>query len=303
MICLSDVRVFFAIIQSGGLTAAGHQLNLPKSSVTRQLRRLETELGCRLIDRTTRRLSLTENGRTFLPYARRLLEDSDEAVNILGAGGNEATGLLSISAPYTFGRCFIAPELVRLRERLPKVRILLDLTSRRVDLAAEEIDIAFRLGSVVDTENLARKIGEIRFGLVAAPSYLAKAPALTAPHNLKAHDFVGLGYHTSNHRVDLHCGNETVAIDYVPVVYSNNPEVLRLACRDGAGVAALPLYVVQDDLEQETLVHVLPEWAPLPKPVHLIYLARAAQLARVRSFLDFFFETAASSRWDRIRPI
>lgn len=303
MIILSDVRVFFTIIQSGGLTAAAHRLKLPKSSVARQLLRLETELGCRLINRTTRRVSLTEDGQTFLPYARRLLEDSDEATNMLRASGGDAKGLLTISASYTFGRWFVAPELARFREKFPKVHVFLDLTTRRVDLAAEEVDVAVRIGHVGDTEGIARKIGEVRYILVATPAYLTKAPPLDTPHALEMHDFAELRFITRQNRIDLHRGNETIASGYVPVVRSNDPDVLHLACREGAGIAALPLFVVQDDLEQGRLVRVLPEWAPTTPPVHVIHLPRGSQVARVRAFLDFLFETAASSaRWACLRP-
>ncbi len=302
MIILSDVRVFFAIVQCGGVTAAAHRLNLPKSTVARQLLRLETKLGCRLIDRTTRRLSLSADGQTFLPYARRLLEDSDEAANMLRAGGSDAKGLLSISATYTFGQAFVAPEIARFRERFPKVRVRLNLSTRRVDLAEEEVDLAVRVGLLRDEDYLARKIAEVPYGLVAAPGYLAKAPPLKSPRDLETHDFLELRFLASRNRIDLHHGNETATIDHVPAVQSNDPEVLRLACKDGAGVAALPLFSVQDDLEQGRLVRVLPDWAPPAPPVHVVHLARGTQLARVRAFIDFLFETAASSpRWECLR--
>ncbi len=303
MIVLSDVQVFLEIVQSGGLTAAGHRLKLPKSTVARQLRRLETELGCRLIERTTRRLTLTEQGRTFLPYAKRLLEDSDEAVTVLHAGSKDAKGLLSISAPYTFGRSFVAPEIARFRERFPKVRVLLDLTSRRVDLAAEEVDIAVRIGPLEVIDGLARKIGEIRFVLVASPGYLENTPALKAPRDLDAHEFIEVRPPSSPvSRIRLVRDDETVSIGFSPAIRSNDPDCLRIACLGGAGIAALPLFLIQDDLDRGTLERVLPDWAPAPAPVHLLHLARGPQPARIRAFLDFFLEAVASSpRWNCIR--
>lgn len=295
MITLSDVRVFLEIAQAGGLTAAGRRLKLPKSSVTRQLMRLETELGCRLIDRTTRTLCLTEGGRTFLPYARRLLEDSEEAASILQAGGGEAKGAISISAPYAFARSFLAPHLGRFRMLHPSVRVILSLTSRRVDLASEEIDVAFRIGPLRNTEGSVQHIGEIRFGLFATADYLARAAPVYTPRDLDAHDFLELSSPSVENRIDLHRGSEKVSVGYVPSVCANDPECLRLACIDGAGIAALPHYLVRDDLEHSRLVRVLPEWSPLPAPINLVYLARSAQKARVRVFLDFISETAASS--------
>lgn len=302
MITLSDVRVFYEIVQAQGFTGAARKLNLPKSSVARQLSRLEGELGCRLFNRTTRKVTLSDDGRTFLPYARRLLEDEEEAVEILRAGGEEAKGLLSISASYTFGRHFLAPELDRFRRRYPNVRLMLDLTSRRVDLTADEIDVAVRIGPPGDTECDTMKIGSIGFGLAASPTYLEARPKLGEPRDVEACNFLELRPPAGGNRIDLYRENETATVGCAPVIRSNDPDCLRQACVDGAGICALPLFLIEADLKRGALVLVLPDWVPKPAPVHLLAQRRNSQPARVRVFLEFIRETAAqNARWASLR--
>ena len=132
------------------MAAAARKLGAPKSSMTRQLARLEERLGCRLIARTTRSVSLTDEGRTFLPYARRLVDDSREAVSVVQSRRGRASGLLKVSSPGAFGRRFLAPHLAAFRKRNPEVRVALELTARKVELTPEGAEIAIRLGPLVD---------------------------------------------------------------------------------------------------------------------------------------------------------
>jgi len=297
MILLADVRVFLEIATRGSFTAAAQSLGAPKSSLARHLARLEEQLGRQLVARTTRHVELTEHGRTFLPHARRLLDDESEALNVLRAGADGASGLLTVSAPATFGRRFLAPHLPDFRRAHRNVRVCLRLTATKVDIGVGQTDVAFRLGALVEANVAARRMGEIEYALVAAPGYLAGRKPLWEPFDLAAVDFLELRPPAMDHRVTLHSAGEERSLRYVPSLEMDDPEGLKAAALADGGVAALPLFLVEDELKSGTLVRVLDRWAPAPAPIHLIYASKTTLPLRVRAFLDF-----TQSLWGQAFP-
>ena len=284
---LADIRIFVAIVDAGGFTAAAKSLSAPKSSVARQLARLEESLGRALIARSTRSVGLTEEGRTFLPYARRLLDDETEARNILRAGPGGASGLVTVSAPATFGRMFLAPRLPEFRRRHPHVQVFLRLTAQKTPIGVGEADIAFRLGALVEPGLASRPLGRLEYALVAAPGYLKRRKTLRDPIALAGLDFIELRPPADDHRLTLKQGDAEETLRYVPGIRMDDPEGVKAAALAGGGVAALPLFLVEDEVRRGALVRVLPGWAPPPAPIHVVYAARQAPPLRVRAFLAF----------------
>lgn len=287
---LADVRVFLEIAGTGSFTGAAAALRLPKSSVARQLARLEEALGRTLLARTTRRVALTEDGRAFLPYARRLIDDSIEAMHVLRGDGEGASGLLSVSAPGTFGRQFLAPLLPGFRRRYPAVRVALRLSGARARLGVGEADVALRLGAVLEPDLGVRRLGQIEFWLVAAPSYLRGRPEPREPLDLSGHELIELPTPAADNRLELVRDGEHRSVRCVPAIGIDDPEAIRAVVLAGGGIATLPAFLAWADVAAGALRRVLPDWAPPPAPISLLHTARMAPPLRVRAFVDFMAE-------------
>ena len=296
---LADVRVFVAIVNAGGLTPAARVLRLPKSSVARQLSRLERMLGARLIERTTRSCELTEAGRTYLPHARRLLDDAAEAERSVRGDAAQLQGIVSISAPGAFGRTFLAPYLPEFRRQYPRLCVSLKLSAVRADVAGRESDVAVRIGPVVDPRLGVRRLGQVDFALVATPAYLRERPAPGEPAQLADHDIVELRPPAQERRLELHRGGRSRSVRYVLAVEVDDPDAARAICLAGGGVAALPRFLVEEDLRRGRLVRVLEEWAPMPAPVHVLVDPAVPVSAGVAAYVDFVFDTVGRSQpWE-----
>lgn len=291
MLSLADVQVFLEIVQTGHFAGAARKLGVAKSNVARQLGRLEAELGVGLLTRTTRSISLTDAGQVFLPYARRLVDDSREAAGVVQARKGRGSGLLKVSSPGAFGRWFLAPHVASFRRRHPDVRVALELTSKKVDLGPDGADIALRLGPLIDPGLSVRRLGAIEFCLVASPLYFRKRKTPKAPDDIRDHAFVALRPPVSERRIELRRGRETASVGLHPVVESNDPDVVQAVCRDEGGVAALPRFLVADDLRSGRLQLVLPGWAPHAAEIMVVFSAQTAPPLRVQAFVGHLFET------------
>jgi len=291
MIALSDVEVFLEIVAGGSLTAAARALHLPKSSVARQLARLEEELGARLIARTTRSIALTRDGHVFLPHARRLRDDGLEAAQALRGIRGKASGLLTVSAPTTFGKMFIAPHLMQFRKRYPELRLRLQFTARKVPIGVGEADIAIRLGPIVDPNLGVKRLGQIDFCLVASPRYLKTRSMPKHPADLAAHDMIELRPPAGDHSLELHRQRKSQTIRYLPKISIDEPETAKLICVAAAGIAPLPNFLVAGELKSGVLSRVLDDWTLASAPINLVYASEAMLNARIQAFMNFVAET------------
>jgi DNA-binding transcriptional LysR family regulator len=288
MLQLSDVRVFLAAADSASFTEAALKLRIPKSSVARQLQRLEHELGAQLFTRSTRAVALTDDGRAFLPHAHRLIGDSIEAAHSLRR--DAASGLLTITAPVTFARHFLAPHLGAFRKRFPDVRLALDLSPRKLDVGLGEADIAIRLGPAMGHGLGLRPLGQIVFVLVATQDYLRANPAILNPFDLAAHAVIELRPPLADHSLELASNGSTQRVRVVPSIEANDPETVKTLCLSHLGIAALPRFLVSDDLRSGALIQLLPQWRIPAANVNAIYDRRHALPVRVRVCLDFLAE-------------
>lgn len=293
MIQLSDIRVFLEIVDSGSFSAAARVLRMPKSSVARQMARLEAEIGVALLNRSTRVVALTPEGRDFVPRARRLFDDAVEAQSAIRCEGKGASGLLSVATTGLIGRRFIAPLLPDFLARHPALRINLWLGAERREIGPEEgqVDVALRLRSVGAPDLGNRKLGEIGFSIVAAPTYLARRGVPATPEALADHDIIELGPAQKHNRALLARGAESVSIVYTPRLQIDEPEGVHLAVLGAAGVAILPTFLVSADLRAGRLVELLRDWRQAPVPLHVLYRTHVSPPPRVRAFIDHLFAT------------
>ena len=298
MIQIADIQVFLEIVSEGSFAAAARALRMPKSSVTRQIMRLEAEVGCALLDRTTRVVILTDDGRSFLPHARRLVADTIEAQNVLRLKGKGASGLLSIATTGLIGRRFIVPYLPAFRERNPNIRIALWLGQDRHDIGSGdgEVDIAIRLRSMATPETGSQKLGEIAFCVVASPDYLDRHGTPETPEDLAGHALIELGPAGKHNRLALNGKGKVVTVAYAPPLHIDDPEAVRIAAIAGGGIAVLPAFLVQADVVNGALRTVLTDWHQAPVPIHVLYRTHVAPPLRVRAYVDYLVETIGQSQ-------
>lgn len=285
---ITALRVFLCIAEEGSFSGAAHALSLSKSAVSKHVAALEDKLGVRLLNRTTRQVSLTEEGRIYLGRAARILEELEEAAAAVGSMKAEPVGTLRVSVALSFGLRHVAPALPEFLSRYPRLSVDLDFSDRFVDLVDEGVDVAIRIGELPESELVARRLATARILLVAAPAYLDARGRPRRPADLAEHTcllyrgqvgprYWGLGGESKP--------RDTVRVDG-PLI-ANNGDALKTAALAGLGIARLPNFLLDDALERGELCEVLPEYRPAALPIHALYLPNRHLAAKVRYFVDF----------------
>lgn len=284
----TDLLIFARVIDSGSFSRAAERLGLPKSSVSRRVAALEERLGERLLTRSTRRLILTDFGRELLEHARRVAEEVDAAAGLAEHRRAEPSGLLRVSMPGDFAMLLLPAMLVRFGERYPAIELRLDLSPRRVDLVAEDFDLAVRMGALPDDATLvARRIAEFELGLVASPAYLAAAGRPQHPDELAAHRGVRLLARTGEAaETELLRGDQRWRGVLAGNFSANSIGVLVHMALAGAGVAAVSLRYVQGQLARGELERVLPQWCLPRTTAWAVMPSRRLVPPKTRVFVD-----------------
>lgn len=302
---LSTLLVFARVVDAGGFSAAAAELGLSKSAVSKQIARLEDRLGTRLLNRTTRTLSLTEAGTAF--YERCLdvaaaAQAAEATVQHLAAAPR---GELRINAPMSFGVRHIAPAVPDFLERYPELSVDLVLNDRMVDLVEEGFDVGVRIGAMTDSSLVARRLAPARRVLCAAPAYLARAGRPRTPEALRGHDCVGYSYLSSGtHWRFRHSSLGERRVRVGGRLKGNNGDALLAAVVGGAGLALSPTFIVCDELRSGALEAVLTDWQILPEiEVSAVFPASRNLPLKVRVFVDFLAERfAGTPAWDLDLP-
>lgn len=284
---LHELEVFVAVAEAGSFARAGRRLRLSPPAVTRAISALETRLGARVFNRTTRSLAITDVGQRFLESARRILADLDTAEK--EAVGETATpqGHLTVTAPVTFGRSVLAPVIRDFLGQHPRVTASLVLVDRVVNLVDEGVDLAVRIGPLPDSNLIAKRVGAVRRVLVASPEYLARRGTPAAPADLKLHSviaFTGL-MPGREWRFEGERGHHGVALR--PTFEVNDALAAIEAAETGHGITIALSYMVHDKVRDGRLVPVLDDIAPPPSPVHLVYPQARLVAPRLRALVDF----------------
>lgn len=296
---IAQIEAFVSSATRGSLSAAARVAGVTPAMIGRRLDALEARLGVKLILRTTRKLSLTFEGQSFLEDCQRILNDLVNAETSVSLGSIRASGHLRISAPAGFGRRHVAPLVSSFMDAHPGVSVSLDLTDRLVDLVNEGVDCAVRIGELVDSSLVRRKLGEMRRVVIASPAYLETHGVPRKPADLSAHNCLSLGQQRG-WALRSSPGGEVTPVKVAGRFECNDGSVLHEWVLAGKGVAWRSLWEVGDDLRKGRLVSLLDEFAPPPMGIYAIFPQGRQLPLRVRLFVDQLKASYADAGyWER----
>ncbi len=293
----NQLRVFAAVIEAGSFTGAADALDMSRPAVSRHVAELEERLGVRLIQRTTRSLSLTPEGQVFHGRVRELLAGMDEAETEISAGKLQATGLLRINVPVTFGILHLAPLWGRFRALHPQVRFDVTLSDRSVDLVDEGYDMAVRVARLPDSSLVSRQLATTRIVLCASPAYLRKHGKPKAPQELKAHALVAYTYWSSRDEWVFQGPGGATTVRTDPVMHTNNGDTCLAAALEGQGIVLQPTFLVGPHLASGRLVELMPAWQAGTLGIHAVYPSRKHVLPKTRKLIEFLEDAFRTPPW------
>lgn len=291
---LESMRIFVRVVELGSFAAAARALDLSPAMVTKHVAHLEARLSTRLLQRSTRRLSLTEAGRTYHARCTELLQGIAEAEGMASATADAATGCLRITAPVEFGNLHLAPLLPEYLRRHQNASVRLDLANRVVDLIEEETDLAVRIAQTMDSRLVARRLASSALRVVAAPDYLARHGRPATPADVARYDCLAFAYPQPWDLWPFARGKEKHQIRVLPRLLSTSSETLRQATVAGAGLALLPTFLVGTDLREGRLADIFPDWEIANLGINVVYPSRRQLAAKVRAMIDLLVERFGS---------
>ena len=297
----TTLAVFVKVVDRQSFAAAAREFGLSPAMVSKHVHALEEQLGARLLNRTTRRLSLTEVGRGYYERARQILadlEDADRAASDLQA---TPRGTLKVNAPFSFGIRHLGPAVAAYLAAYPEITIELSLNDRYIDLLAEGVDVALRIGRLADSSLIARRLAPIRLVACAAPAYIARRGTPAAPRDLAAHDCLLYTYAASAEDWRfIGPGGEDEVVHVAGRLYANNGDVLISAALAGVGVALAPTFMAGEHVQAGRLVALLPGHRPPEAALYAVYPPGRHLSAKLRSFVDFLVARFGEEpEWDR----
>ncbi len=294
---LQQMRVFAAVVDAGSFVGAAEEIDLSKAAVSRHVQELEARLGVRLLQRTTRRLSLTDEGEVFHARCKDLLANVEEAEAEITARAGAAAGVLKINVPVSFGNLHLAPLWGLFLARNPKVTLDITLSDRVVDLVDEGFDLAVRIARLPDSSLVSRKLASTRLIICASPDYLRQHgtpahPADLAHHAVVAYSLSSMG---DNWRFDGPDGSTTVKVR--PRLHTNSGDTCRAVALQHQGIVFQPSFLVGDDLKSGALVQLLANHLSTALGIYAVYPSRKHLSPKVRVLVDFLIEQARQRGW------
>jgi DNA-binding transcriptional LysR family regulator len=291
---VSLFRAFIRVVEAGSFTRVAQEQNSSQPTISRQVAALEEHLGARLFTRTTRKLTLTDDGRGFYERAKMAIEAVSEAENAVGRRRSRPSGALRLAMPVVFGRLRVIPHLKEFLARYPEVSIDLAMSDAHADLVEEGIDLAIRSGEVADSSLIARKVGTTRRVVVAAPSYLRGKTLPKGPSDLLAHDCLTFTGITAGVRWHFGGPEGPVSVEVKGRVRTRNSEGIREALLSGLGIGYVPIWHLTDEIETGRLVVLLEAYEPRPAPIHAVYPSRRFVPQKTRVMIDFLEQRFAT---------
>lgn len=290
---LNDMLYFAEVVERGGFAAAGRALGIPKSRLSRRVAELEAGLGVRLLQRTTRKLSLTEVGSAYLRHCQAIRDAALAAQDTVEHVQSEPRGTVRVSCPVTLSQTVLAPLIPRFLARYPEVRLEMLVANRPVNVVEEGMDVALRVrASLEDSASMVvKRLDTANQILLASPAYLQRMGMPQSPEDLMQHQVLSMSAYegVAHWRLRSHSGAEVQL--QPPVRYvADDLMTLKLAVLGGAGVCYLPDYMCQPEIDSGELVRVLPQWCFPPSIVHAVFSSRRGLTPAVRGFLDFLGE-------------
>jgi len=282
-----QMAVFATIVDSGSFVAAADVLHMSRAAVSRHMSALEARLNVRLLHRTTRRLSLTEEGQIFYQHAKNILGAMDEAESILSHHALEVSGRVRINVPLSFGIMHLAPLWSEFLRQYPQVTLDITLNDRLVDLVDEGYDLAVRISTLPSSSLICRRLASTRMMLCAAPAYLERHGTPATPQDLTQHDM--MAYSLWNNQEELRCQGPDgpVRVRIQPRILSNNGETCRMIALQGGGILLQPSFIMADDVREGRLLELLPQYQFDSLGIYVVYPSRRQLPLKVRAMIDY----------------
>lgn len=285
------IKTIIAVVETGSFTAAGDRLGLSKALVSKYVGIVEQQLSVRLFNRSTRKISITEAGQSFYESVVPVIESYSEMLDNLSGQGVTASGKLRVSAPVSFGESNLAPLLPELMNRYPDLSIELVLSDKTIDLLEEGVDLAIRIGSVSDSNLIARQITSYPLILCASADYIERFGAPTSVEALEQHaTVIDSNFKIGRHWPIVSPTGEAVTASVSSRIAVNNPRAVKEVVLAGGGVGLIPEIVVRDDIKAGKLVHVMADYKTFEFGLFAIYPHRKFVAKKVKTFIEFLFE-------------
>lgn len=290
---LNDMLYFAEVVERGGFAAAGRALGIPKSRLSRRVSELELQLGVRLLQRTTRKLSLTEVGEAYLRHCQAMRESAQAAFDTVAQVQTEPRGTLRVSCPVTLAQTVLGELMPAFLARCPKVRVEMQVSNRVVNLVEEGVDVALRVRSSLDdsASMVVKRLDTTRQILVASPDLLLRQGTPTSLQDLAQLDSIAMSAPDGRATWELSGPHrELQVVQHSPRYVADDLLTLKFAALAGTGICWLPDYMCHEEIREHRLVRVLPDWAPAPGIVHAVFPSRRGLSPAVRHFLDYLGE-------------
>lgn len=284
---LKRMAIFARVVDAGGFTAAARQIGMAKSAVSKHVIELERHMGVKLLNRTTRRLSLTEAGNLYYQACSRIVAEAVEATNTISGLSKRLTGLLRVSCPGALGTEYIAPAITTFADSYPDLKIELLVDDQTVNMVEEGIDVAIRIGWLADSSLIARKLADSPRWLCASPSYLKKYGTPTKPEHLVNHQWVVFTLLPTPNRQTLKKKGQQQTISVNGRFKTNNALTLRSLLLAGNGIGVLSEFLVTQDIKKGKLVRLLPDYDAGAAGVYAVYPDKHYQLSKVQLFINY----------------
>src|ERR1700757_456248 len=284
---LEAMTTLVAVVDAGSLSAASRRLREPPGTLSRRLSELETHLKTRLLNRSSRRLTLTDSGEAYIQTCRRILDQLDEAEHIASGEYRSPKGDLTVTASMVLGRRHVVPVAAAFLVRYPEVLLRLRLTDRVINLQEEHVDLGIRIGALPDSCMIARQIGSVRLVVCASADYLASRGRPEAPRDLARYDCVSFAGFTPADTWSFPIKGSTVRVPVRSRLVVDAAEAVLDAGVAGAGIIRLFSYHVADAVKAGTLTTLLEDFEPPPPPVNIVYFGGGPQPLKARAFIDF----------------
>jgi DNA-binding transcriptional LysR family regulator len=288
---LNELLIFARVVQANSFVGAARALSMPKSTVSRKVSELERRLGARLLQRTTRKLSLTDAGRAYHEHALRVVAEVEAAELAVSRMQDAPRGLLRVTTP--LNAAFLGPTVASFLQRFPEVNAEIVCTNRMVDLVDEGFDLAIRAGKLADSTSIARELGVLESFIVAGPGFLAKHGTPGSPEDLAPLDCVVFTTGEQRATWQLHRGGQTFTHTVRPRIVVNDFRFIEAATAADLGIALLPAFRLAEALREGRLVRVLPEWSIDVMPLYAVYPSTRHLTPKVRAFIEHVREQLA----------
>ncbi|CAH2604605.1 LysR family transcriptional regulator [Rhodovastum atsumiense] len=287
---LIAMRTFVRVAETGSFSAVAREIGATQPAVSRQIAALEEHLAARLLQRSTRSLTLTEDGRDLLAHARFVLEAVEQAEAAIGRRRASPAGLVRLGSPTVFGRMYVAPRIGLLLARYPELSVELVMADDVVDMVQEGLDLTLRVGSVADPTLVARRVGVTTSQAVAAPAYLDRHGEPRHPSDLAGHDCIIFTRGPTPETWNFTGAEETVPVAVHGRLRVNSIEAALEAALAGVGVALVPTWMLREELREGRLRPLLQAWRPPHRPISLVYPSRRFLAPRTRTVIDFIVD-------------